>query len=147
MHAMAWQRICSYAFDIFSIFKPVSTTIGYFSADNNSSCNENTRYPSSATYRTYIFLKSDHFNLPGNRENKFYSNNVWKNRSTPEFSVFGSNNLGEELSPNDDIWNTLLPDDFINVRECRMTIQKWTIQRNWQKQDNEKQTKNHMCWT
>ena len=23
-----------------------------------------------------IFLKSDHFNLPGNSENKFYSNNV-----------------------------------------------------------------------
>ena len=40
-----------------------------------------------------IFPKSDHFNLPGNRENKFYSNNVWKrDRSTPEVSVFGSEN-------------------------------------------------------
>jgi hypothetical protein len=27
-----------------------------------------------------IFPKSYHFNLPGNRENKFYSNNVWKKR-------------------------------------------------------------------
>jgi hypothetical protein len=27
-----------------------------------------------------IFPTSDHFNLPGDRENKFYSDNVWKMR-------------------------------------------------------------------
>ena len=37
---------------LFSIFKPVSTMIDYFSADNNSSFNENTRYPSSGPYRS-----------------------------------------------------------------------------------------------
>ena len=52
--------------------------IDYFSADNNSSFNENTRYASSGPYRSWHFPKSDYFNLPGNRGNKFYSNNVWK---------------------------------------------------------------------
>jgi hypothetical protein len=55
-----------YAPDIFSIFKPVLTMIDYFSADNNSSFNENTRYPSSGPYRNWHFPKSDHFNLHSN---------------------------------------------------------------------------------
>jgi hypothetical protein len=50
--------------------------IDYFSADNNSSFNENTRYPSSVNYKSWHFRKSDNFNLPGNRGNKFYSINV-----------------------------------------------------------------------
>ena len=50
--------------------------IDYFSADNNSSFNENTRYPSSGPYRSCYFPKSDNFNLPVNRGSKFYSNNV-----------------------------------------------------------------------
>ena len=69
-----------YSPSLFSIFKSVSTMIDYFSADNNSSFNENTRYPSSGPYRSWHFPKSDHLNLSGNRGNKFYSNNVWKKR-------------------------------------------------------------------
>jgi hypothetical protein len=49
--------LCSYAPDIFSIFKPVSTMIDYFSADNNSSFNENTRYPSRTSYRSWHIPK------------------------------------------------------------------------------------------
>jgi hypothetical protein len=45
--------LCNYVSDIFSISKPVSTIIDYFSADNNSSFNENTRYPSSTSYRNW----------------------------------------------------------------------------------------------
>jgi hypothetical protein len=47
--------LCSYAPDTFSIFKPVSAMIDYFSADNNSSFNENTRV---STYLNHNSLRS-----------------------------------------------------------------------------------------
>ena len=82
-----------YAPDIFSIFKPVSTMIDYFSADNNSSFNENT-----LPFK-YLLQKLTYFqNLTisiflGTVKTNFIQIMCEKrDRSTPEVSVFGSEN-------------------------------------------------------
>jgi hypothetical protein len=67
--------------------------IDYFSADNNSSFNENTRYPSSGPTEADISQNLTISIFLGTVETNFIQIMCeGRDRSTPEVSVFGSEN-------------------------------------------------------